>query len=78
MVTHRFIPFQYLKEAAGKLERDSLSGSVWIGQGVITLKQVRFRLDIQKKFFAIRVVRPCTGCLEKLWLPHPWLCPRPG
>ena len=41
--------FQYLKGDYKKVT-DSLAGSVVAGQG-------RFRLDIKKKFFMIRVVR---------------------
>ena len=43
------------------------------------LKKGRFRLDIRKKFFPMRVVKNIgTGCPEKLWLPPPWQCSRPG
>ena len=42
------------------------------------LKEGRFRFDIRKKFFTVRVVRHWTGCSEKLWMPHPWQCSRPG
>ena len=39
--------------------RDSLSGIVVIGQGVMVfkLKEGRFKLGIRKKFFAVRVMR---------------------
>ncbi|KAK4827913.1 hypothetical protein QYF61_022361 [Mycteria americana] len=43
--------FQHVKGPTGKLERDFLQGHVVIGQGG------RFRLDIRKKFFTMRVVR---------------------
>jgi len=42
------------------------------------LKEGRFRLEIRKKFFTMRVVSTGTGCPEKLWLPPPWQCSRPG
>jgi len=42
------------------------------------LKEVRFRLDIRKKFFTMRVGNTGPGCPEKLWLPPPWNCSRPG
>jgi len=29
------------------------------------------RMDIQKKFFTMRVVSTAPGCPEKLWLPPP-------
>jgi len=33
------------------------------------------RAVIQKD---VRVGRPWHCCPEKLWMPHPWRCPRPG
>ena len=48
--------FQYLEETHKK-EGNRLSGSVVMGQEVTTLKESRFRLDIRKKFFVMRVVR---------------------
>ncbi|GAB0181475.1 hypothetical protein GRJ2_000612800 [Grus japonensis] len=51
--------FQYLKGPTGKMGRDCLSGSVVTGQGGngFKLKEGRFRLDVRKKFFTVRVVR---------------------
>jgi len=34
-------------------------------------------LDVRKRVFTQRVVRPWHCCPE-LWVPHPWRCPRPG
>jgi len=47
-----------MKGPTTKLERDFLQGCVVIGQG---LKEGRFRLDIRRKFFTLRVVRPWHG-----------------
>ena len=33
------------------------------------LKEVRFRLDVRVKFFALRVVRCWNSCPERLWMP---------
>lgn len=48
---------------AVQMERDCLSGSSVIGQGVTALncKGSRFRLDIRKKFFTRRAVGHCHG-----------------
>jgi len=40
-----------------------------------TLKEGSFRLDIKKKFFAVKVMRPWHSCPGK---PYPWGCSRPG
>ena len=42
------------------------------------LREGRLRLDIKRKFFTIRVVRCWNSCPERLWMPHPWRCSRPG
>ena len=44
---------------------------------VLKLKEGRFRLDVRGKFFTVRVVR-CWNCPERLWMPYPWRCSRPG
>lgn len=51
--------FQYLKEAFRELEENFLHGLVGIGQGIIgaKLKESRFRLDVGKKFFTMKVAR---------------------
>ena len=46
------------------------------GPIVIGLKEGRFRLDVRKKFFIQRAVRPWHCCPE-LWVPHPWRYPKP-
>uniref|UniRef100_A0A8V5G092 Zinc finger piccolo-type domain-containing protein n=1 Tax=Melopsittacus undulatus TaxID=13146 RepID=A0A8V5G092_MELUD len=54
--------FQYLKGAIGMLGRDSSLGNTVIGQGDgLKLKQGKFRLDIRKKLFIVRVVRHWNG-----------------
>ena len=42
------------------------------------LKVGRFRLDVRNKFFIQKVVRHWYCYPEKLWVPHPWRCSRPG
>jgi len=42
------------------------------------LKEGRFRLNVGKKLFTQRVVRPWHHCPEKLWVLHPWKHSRPG
>ena len=37
------------------------------------LKEVRFRLDVRVKFFALRVVRCWNSCPERLWMHCPSL-----
>ncbi|GAB0202820.1 hypothetical protein GRJ2_002747600 [Grus japonensis] len=49
------VAYQYLKGPTGKLERDCLQGHGVTGQGVMGLN---LRLDVRKKFFPVRVVRP--------------------
>ncbi|GAB0186995.1 hypothetical protein GRJ2_001164800 [Grus japonensis] len=51
------VAFQYLKGPTGKLVRDCLSGSTWSRGNGFKLKEGRFRLDVRKKFFTVRVVR---------------------
>jgi len=42
------------------------------------LKEGRFRSNVRRKLFTQRAVRPWHCCPEKLWVPHPWRCSRPG
>jgi len=59
--------FQYLKGAYRK-DGDNLfsrnNSDRTRGNG-FKLKQSRFRLDIRKKFFTMRVVKHGTGCPER-------------
>jgi len=72
--------FQYLKEACKKA-----------GEGFFTracsdrtrgndfkLKEGRFRLNIKKNLFIMRVARHWNRLPEKLWMPPPWKCSRSG
>jgi len=42
------------------------------------LKECRLKLDVRKKFFTMRVVRPWNMWPEKLWMPHHWKCSGSG
>ena len=42
------------------------------------LKEGRCRLDVRGKFFTGRAVRHWQSCPERLWMPRPWRCSRPG
>ena len=42
------------------------------------LKEGRFKLDVRGEFFTERVVRGGAGHPERLWMPCPWRCSRPG
>ncbi|GAB0185711.1 hypothetical protein GRJ2_001036400 [Grus japonensis] len=59
--------FQYLKGPTAKLERDCLQGHGVIGQrgNGFKLKEGRFRLDVRKKFFPVRVVRHWNRLLRE-------------
>ena len=42
------------------------------------LKKERFRLHVRKEFFTQSAMRQWKSCPEKLGMPHPWRCSRPG
>ena len=71
--------FQYLKGTYRKAEwglfirgcRDRTSGNGF------EVKEGRFRSDIRKRFFTVRVVRCWKKFAKELWLPPPWQCSRP-
>lgn len=66
--------FQYLKgtyrKGGERLFFTSARSDRTVGKGFKQIES-RFRLDIRKKSFTVRVMRPCTGCPVGLWLPHP-------
>ena len=72
--------FQYLKEACKK-DGDKLFSRAWCdrmrGNG-FKLEEIRFRLDIRKKFLWWGWWNTGTGCPERWLMPHPWKCSRPG
>ena len=74
------VAFQYLKGAYKQKGRQlftRVDNGRRRGNGC-KLKEGRFRLDIRGKFFTMRVVRCWNSCPERLWMPHPWRCSRPG
>ena len=36
------------------------------------LKEGRFRLDVRKRFYTLRMMRTGTGCPERWWMSCPW------
>jgi len=74
------VAFQFLK-GAYKQERGWFFE--WVGSdrtrgNCFRLKQERSRLDVKRKFFIQRVVKPWHRCPEKLWMSHSWRHLRPG
>lgn len=67
---------QYLKRACKK-EGDRLFSRACCDRtrdNGFKLKEGRFRLDMRKKFFALRVVtegNTGTACPERWWMAHP-------
>ena len=73
--------FQYLKRAYRKAGEGLFirAGSDRMRGNGLKLEDGRFRLDIRKKFFTVRVVGDTvTGCPVRLWATRPWRHSRPG
>jgi len=70
--------FQYLKRACKKAGEGlfTRAGSDRTRGNGFKLKEGRFRLDVRKKFFTLRVVRHWNRLSKKLWMSHPWKCSR--
>lgn len=50
----------------------------WAEGNSFKLKEDRFRLDVSKKCFTLRVLRHWNSYPERLWVPHPWKPSGPG
>ena len=74
------VAFQYLQGAYRKAGEGLFvrAGSDRIRRNGFKLEEGRFRLDIRKEFFPMRVVRHGTGCPVRLWMSPPWEHCRPG
>jgi len=70
-----YLKGDYKQEESQLFER---VGSSRTRRNGFKLKEGRFRLDIRGKFFIMRVVRCWNSCPERLWMPRPWRCSRPG
>ena len=70
--------FQYLKGTYRKAEGHFISAcSNRMRRNGFKLEDVRFRLDIKKNFFTVRVVRHWNRLPERLWMLPPWKHLRP-
>jgi len=70
--------FKYIK-GAYKKDGERLLTRVCSDRATVFKLKGSFRLGIRKKFLMMRVVRHSgTGHPEKLWMPRPWRCSRPG
>jgi len=72
--------FRYLK-GAYKKDGENLFSKACCNRTIsngFKLREGRFRLDIRKKFFTMRVVKHWNGLPERQWRPHPWKHSRPG
>jgi len=59
------------------LDKSQTAGDRTRGKN-IKLKEEIFRSGARRNFFTQSVMRRWHSCPEKLWVPHPWRCSRPG
>ena len=73
--TFQYLTRAYRKDVEGLFIRAGCDRTR--GNG-FKLEEGRFRVDIRKKFFTVRVVRHWNSCPKRLRMPPPWKHSRPG
>lgn len=69
--------FQYIK-GAYKKDGKRFFARVCSDRTRINDFKGKFRLDLRKKVFIMRLMRHWNGSPEKLWTPHPLKCSKPN